>query len=450
MGYNRFYIYVVLHIIGIIATTAVLSFLYIKQLKPVLAFNIMLVLIIQVVFAIHFIKRFYKKVSSHIECLINNDLSLFPKRKSKIAPFEEINRNLEILYHKIEKAEIEKTVESEYHKYSVDHIAIGLISYNKSNGEIKYINKAAKKLLSIASADNIQNIILGYKELEGPFQLLKPGKSALIKIIINNELVILSIKVTEFVLMKEKIRLISLYNIKDEIEASELESWQKLIRILTHEIMNSVAPIASATKSLQMFLTDNGKAKNSSQISDKIIEDASIGLDAIKTRSDGLLDFVSKYRNLTNVPQPNFNEVLIKDIFNHINVLFQNQFEKNIIEFIEIIENDEIKIFADINLIEQTIINLIQNSIFALDQTKHKKIQIKAYTREDKTYISVHDNGKGIKVGDLDKVFIPFYSTRKGGSGIGLSLARQIMQLHNGSIYVKSIPEEETIFTLEF
>jgi signal transduction histidine kinase len=261
----------------------------------------------------------------------------------------------------------------------------------------------------------------------------------------------LSVYATEFKLQDVPHKLVSIQNIKQELETQELESWQKLIRVLTHEIMNSVTPISSLSTAINEMLTEGtGKMKPLSEIPGEDIDDMYKSLRTIEDRSRGLLKFVSNYKDLTRMPHPVFKNIRLADLFENVTRLMKKTLDKQEIAFEVFSEGPEISIYADKDMILQVLINLIVNAKDALDRRNGKKIRMTGFRLGEKTFIQVSDNGHGIDQENIDKVFIPFYTTKKKGSGIGLSLARQIMRLHKGSIYFTTEEEKGTTFTLEF
>ena len=257
--------------------------------------------------------------------------------------------------------------------------------------------------------------------------------------------------ITEFKIQENTIKLISLKNITSELNYQELESWQKLIRVLTHEIMNSVTPISSLSNAINETIQENNESRHElAQISDDDFEDIVSSLKTIETRSKGLLRFVSSYKQLTRIPTPDFKLVNLIELLNHCKTLLNQKIKKLNINFSLTAQADSIKSFVDYDLIEQVVINLLINAIDAVAANINPQIQICVKTTESKTKIIIKDNGKGIKAEDLDKIFIPFYTSKKQGSGIGLSLSRQIMRLHKGNIYVNSAPKKGSEFILEF
>jgi nitrogen fixation/metabolism regulation signal transduction histidine kinase len=244
--------------------------------------------------------------------------------------------------------------------------------------------------------------------------------------------------------------LISLQNITSEIDRSEVDAWQKLIRVLTHEIMNSVSPIKLLSGSLIEMFEENNTIKPINELDNKTIEDSVLGLKTIRKRSDGLSNFVETYKNLTQIPKVKISEIKINQLFEHLNTLLKDDLNAKNIGFIINCNPSNLVLNADEKLVEQVLINLIKNASEALKNIEHPIINLNAETSNDLVHIIVSDNGPGISSDIAENIFIPFFTTKEKGSGIGLSLSRQIMHLHNGSISVKSEPNIETVFTLQF
>ena len=232
-----------------------------------------------------------------------------------------------------------------------------------------------------------------------------------------------------------------------------MEAWQTLIRVLTHEIMNSMTPITSMAATV-LDLLGSYKEKNGETIDAETITDINDALKTIHKRSLGLTDFVAAYRNLTLIPKPKFKIFPINELFSRIEKLMENKLTKKGIVFQWSVEPQSLELTADPGLIEQVLINLVLNAAEAFDGVKDSpapRIHLMANLGDTgKIIIRVTDNGPGIVKEAVSKVFIPFFSTKKKGSGIGLSLSRQIMKLHKGSITVQSETDVETVFTLKF
>jgi signal transduction histidine kinase len=246
--------------------------------------------------------------------------------------------------------------------------------------------------------------------------------------------------------------LVAFYDIHAELEQKEIESWQKLIRVLTHEIMNSITPISSLASTVNDILIDSSSENHAlNKLDDDDLENIESALQTIRRRSEGLLNFVDIYRNLTRIPQPNFRYFPVKDAFDRAEQLLRQRIDDLSIQCECKVYPDDLKLTADPDLIDQVIINLILNAIDAVKPIESPEISLVAYNNQNNhTIIEVADNGMGIKPDIIDKIFMPFFTSKKEGSGIGLSLSRQIMHLHKGSISVKSKQDEGTVFTLKF
>lgn len=242
--------------------------------------------------------------------------------------------------------------------------------------------------------------------------------------------------------------LVSLQNIRSELEQQETQTWQKMIRVLTHEIVNSISPITSLAASLSRIVDTAVVNNNETSSSDrKLIK----GLGTIKSRGEGLVDFVEKYRKLTILPDPQIAVIPVNDLFNGVKTLFDEQIRKEKMQFQIIIEPGDLILHADREQIEQVLINLVKNAIWAVQENDNKIIELHAGELPDGNVIfHIIDNGFGVETELRDKIFIPFFTTRENGSGIGLSLSRQIMIMHGGSISVQSKPSVGTTFVLRF
>jgi nitrogen fixation/metabolism regulation signal transduction histidine kinase len=345
----------------------------------------------------------------------------------------------------------EKEEHYRYLQTVVQHVGIGLITF-KPNGDVELINTAAKRLLKVTRLKNIKSLESLSKLLVNKLFQLKPRENALVKVEDNNEMLYLSLYATEFKLRGENFTLVSLQNIHSELEEKELEAWQKLIRVLTHEIMNSITPIASLTSTINTMVGEYyEKEKTSKKPNSEALSDIQQALQTIQKRSHGLLHFVDAYRNLTLIPKPKFQIFLVKELFTRAEQLMQSNINKTGVSFEVCIEPETLELSADPELVEQVLINLLLNAFQAVDRKQNAKIELAALLNErGRTIIQVTDNGPGITEENLEKIFIPFFSTKEGGSGIGLSLSRQIMRLFKGGIGVYSEPDIKTVFTLRF
>ena len=343
----------------------------------------------------------------------------------------------------------ERDSDYQFFRNIVQHVGIGLLTFKK-DGAVQIINSAARRLLRVNQIQNITELNSASPTLVDAFQKLKTGGRELIHLKIGDDTVQLSVFAIELTLRGEEIKLISMSNIQSELEEKEMEAWQNLVRVLTHEIMNSVTPISSLAGTVEEELQQLLQHA-SYEMKKEEMEDMHLSLQTISRRSAGLIRFVKEFRNLTQVPQPRLSEIAIHPLLEEMAVLHKKELSDRGIEIAVHTDPPQLTALADKNMIEQVLINLIKNAIQAFDEQTEKRIELNAYTSEKgRPIISIRDNGPGIDPEALEKIFIPFFSTKKTGSGIGLSLSRQIMRVHEGRISVKSTLGEGTEFMLRF
>lgn len=399
---------------------------------------------------IRYVERTNRDLGNFLQSIKNKDFSSIYSVTFRDKSYAPLHDAMNDVMYEFRNVRIEKEIHYQYLQMIIEHINVALICFD-SEGDIHLVNQAAKDLFNLKRLTHIRDIgKLDTKILEA-VKKADTKNSLLIKTLIKGEMVGLSLKGTVFKIQDKTFSLVSLQNIKTELEEQELESWQKLIRVLTHEIMNSVTPVSSLSTAINEMLEKEGQGvHNLAELDPNDLQDMLDGLKTIEERSKGLLDFVGTYKNLTRLPKPAFAKVHVLPLIKHLKTLMKTELRKwNIDLKIQSSEKDPV-IDADHEMIERVLINLILNAIDALHEVEDPAIFIEVSSRNHQIVIEVHDNGNGILPEDIDKIFIPFYTTKKQGSGIGLSLVRQIMRLHKGSISVKSEPGQFTTFTLRF
>jgi nitrogen fixation/metabolism regulation signal transduction histidine kinase len=321
----------------------------------------------------------------------------------------------------------------------------------KENGEIEIFNSAARKLLKIKRVERISDLSVVSETLVHVFEKLKTGGRELARLKVGEEFLQLSIYAIELTLRGENVKLISIQNIQSELEEKEMEAWQNLVRVLTHEIMNSVTPISSLAGIVEEELAPFISHENKDQLSHEQLTDIHLSLQTISKRSDGLIHFVKEFRSLTSIPKPKPTQLHIRSLLEELTMLHKRELADNDVNLAISVYPDDLTITADKSMIEQVLINLLRNAIQAFEDQDDKTIEIKSSVNEkSRPVISVKDNGPGIDPEALEKIFIPFFTTKKAGSGIGLSLSRQIMRQHKGTLSVNSTVGVGTEFFMRF
>lgn len=451
MGFKKFRLGIVIRVLFIGANLLLLVLLIEHERQWVTALIAGIVLIIQLAALIHFIERTNRKLTQFLESVRHSDFSTSFYDKDLGKSFEGLNRAFNEVIREFRKNRAEKEEHYNYLLTVVQHVSIGIIAFRK-DGKVDIFNNAVKRLFNISNLKHINELAALKASLPETLLKMRSGDKQLVKLVANNELLQLSVYATEFRMRGEEFLLVSLQNISSELEEKEIESWQKLIRVLTHEIMNSITPISSLASTVrEMLLTETDEAAFIRELDEDDVDNVKQALATIQGRSQGLLNFVETYRNLTRIPRPNFRYFTIMELFDRIYVLLKPKMDKYNIQCRLKVFPDDLMITADPDLIEQVFINLLLNAIDAVMEKQQPEITVTASVNaNNRINIDFYDNGYGIKPDILDKVFMPFFTSKKEGSGIGLSLSRQIMHLHKGSISVKSAPGEGTIFKLVF
>jgi nitrogen fixation/metabolism regulation signal transduction histidine kinase len=446
MAFNRFFRFVILQAILLAVTGTFFLWTLTQDYLLITKFTLGFIWVLQIILLIHYLTRTNRGLDNFLQSVKHLDPTRGITEGDK--SFDLLNLTYNEIIDSIQKVKIEKEAEHHYFQNTIEHVGIGLISFNDA-GQTELFNKAARELFKLEFVRNIQEL---NKSIPGISELLfslKQKHSKMIKAVSGDEILKLSIRKTVFKIQDKTVNLVSFQNIRTELEEEEIEVWKKLISVLTHEIMNSVAPIKSLTNTMiKMFEKDRPSDTNKES---EYNVDTLMALKAIQKRSKGLLSFVEIYKNLTKVPNPVFQCIELKSLLHEIIILMDSEIQLNNISLITEVNPANLKVNADEKLITQVIINLIKNSIESVTKEKNGKIQIKAFiSSQSETIIQVIDNGAGIDADLTDKIFIPFFTTKEHGSGIGLSLSRQIMKLHGGTISVLSKPGIETAFSLSF
>jgi two-component system, NtrC family, nitrogen regulation sensor histidine kinase NtrY len=362
--------------------------------------------------------------------------------------FDELNAAFSRVMERFRDIRRESQENYRYLQSVVQHIGIGLIAF-RDEGAVELVNAAAKRLFDVPGFKDIDALAAISPQLADRIRSLLPGRRDLVTVTRHGELLHLSVYLTELRLRDKRLSLVSFQNISAELNQKEMDAWQNLIRVLTHEIRNSLTPIASLAATVESLLYPDDSGTLRLRVEDAT--DIREALQTIQKRSQGLLQFVDAYRNLTHIRKPQYQTVAIADLFGHIGSLVEPEIARNRISFHRVVRPQSIRLTADPQLIEQVLINLLVNAIQALEGRPDARIDLDAHI-DDKghTVIQVGDNGPGIDEDAMESIFIPFFTTKKGGSGIGLSLSRQIMRLHRGELVADSGVGGRTTFTMRF
>ncbi len=430
-------------------TILALSYSIYKTANETNAVMLGILIVVQLIFLLKVLDKTNREISTFLSSIRYDDFTTTYPTKGRGKSMNELYNEFNNVIRKFREIRAEKEANYHYFRTIVQHVGIGLITFNKL-GEVQIINSAAKSLIGVESLENIFELSKVSPKLVESLVKLKTGGSDLIDISVEGSRTQLSVYVIELVLRGEEFKLVSIQNIQSELEEKEMEAWQNLIRVLTHEIMNSVTPLSSLAATVEENLVDN--IEDDVPIEKDELEDIYLAVQTIKRRSEGLIHFVSDFRNLTRIPEPKRQKEQMSKVMDHIRLLLSPELEAKGITFTMNIQPVDLYFKIDKEQIDQVLINILQNAIHALEErTEDKFIIVNGFVNDfDRPTLTIRDNGSGIDEEALSKIFIPFFTTKKQGSGIGLSLSKQIMRKHGGAISVKSVMNEGTEFTLRF
>lgn len=406
-------------------------------------------IIFQIILLIRYVDITNRNLASFLESIRFSEFTRSFRIEGMGESFDELNNAFNDVIADFQKIRSQVEQQYQYLQSIVRNIDVSIITFHK-NGEVDMANKAFEDLFQIYSLKNIKQLSKVSNQLVDVLMNLEPGKNYVVKIQQEDDILQLAVYGTEFRLQTKSIMLVTIKDIQYVLEEQETETWQKLIRVLTHEIMNSITPVSSLTSTLDLMIKESRKEHNGN-LDKESIDEIQQAINTIHKRSEGLLHFVNTYRNLTKIPKPNFELVKGRELFDNIKHLMSNELVENNIRLVTTTDPENIEFYADHKLIEQVLINLVTNAIHALEDRRDGRIDLKAFrNRRGRATVQVTDNGRGILQDVLDKIFIPFFTTKPKGSGIGLSLSKQIMRLHGGAITANSEPEKGTTFTMTF
>jgi nitrogen fixation/metabolism regulation signal transduction histidine kinase len=395
--------------------------------------------------------RFFHKTQSELEQFVESihyrdfsrhfDVRHAPDElKNMRRGFNDINSTFKVISR-------EKETQYLYLQKILELVETGILSYEVESGEVVWMNDSLKRILGMPYLKSLQSLEKRDVYLFREIQQLQPGAGKIISISKDNGIVKVLASATAFQTDNKTFKLAAFQNVNEALDEAEAKAWQKLLSVMTHEIMNSVAPISSLADTMLDRLQ---KATEFMREQPAAVEDLELGIETIRRRSEGLLKFTETYRNLNKIVAPTLSKVYIRNLFENLHQLMQPTLQQKNVELDIILQNPDLSYELDATLIEQVLINLLVNAIEAVKDKPNPKIHLSAFSAagSSKINIKVADNGCGIPASLMDRIFIPFFTTRKNGSGIGLSLCQQILLLHKGSIQVQSVVNEGSAFTL--
>jgi two-component system, NtrC family, nitrogen regulation sensor histidine kinase NtrY len=463
MVFNDFRFRVAFRVVLLGLSVGLVMYMFAKPNMIFAAGLTLLIIIFQLIELYRFTSQTNRKLTRFLESVKYSDfLSGFANDNKLGRSFRELNTAFNEVLEAFRKARSEKEESWQYLDTVVQQVRTGILSFD-GEGVVQLMNANAKKFIGLTTMKNLKELEATNPKLFQALKEAEAGKSILYKS--GNEFQ-LTIQATELRIRGNSVKLVTLQNIQSELQTQELESWQNLTRVLRHEIMNSITPISSLTSTLREILDQDMINKQTHyELQSESAEDLRDGLGTIENRSKGLIQFIDAYREYTSLPQPKLKPVKLRDLLEMVANLMRPEIKKTTIQFTTYCESDYLTIQIDEEMIGQVLINLIKNAMEAINQHDNTsagralaglsagqagKIELIGKTNGSAILIEVTDNGPGIIPEAINRIFVPFFTTKKTGSGIGLALSRQIMQMHKGSLSVESELDVKTVFTLRF
>lgn len=436
----------ILRVIFLFITLCAASYVLIAGRYPYLVILLPLI-VYQLMGLMRFQTQVQQELRQFVASINYRDFSRHFDVKHAPQELQPLRKSLNEINHNFQRISREKETQYHYLQKILELVDTGILSYEQEQGDVLWMNESLKKLLEVPYLKSIHSLERRDKELYREILHLPPGQSKIAAANHGKSSFKVLLSATAFHTEGKRYKLIAFQNVHEALDETESKAWQKLLSVMTHEIMNSVAPISSLADTLKNRLQETIIKGASSDD----FEDLEAGFSTIKRRSEGLLKFAETYRNLNRITTLNLNKVYVRELFSNLDRLMQpTMIQKNIQLEINL-KDPDICLQADVNLLDQVLINLLVNAIEATKGQPDPNILLSAYTTSDKKIIiKVADNGIGMSREIQEKIFIPFFSTKKQGSGIGLSLCKQIIMLHKGSIQVQSEEGKGTAFLLRF
>ena len=451
MVFRRFTFLTVIRVVLILVNGLLLSYILGRQ---DLFFNQLIlgtILLVQIWELFRFINVTNRELQKFFHAIRQSDFTISFTKDHLGKSFRDLFEEMRLIIQAYDKVTIEREAQFHLLQRIISNVSVGIIVVSEER-EITLINEASREILGLPNIKTWKGIEAKLPSFTEEVGKLPESGSFLVRLKVGGEKVDLTLHKTQFSLLDKSQLLLTFSDIKSAVERTEIEAWHKLIRILTHEIMNSITPVSSLSETIQLVLQESeGKPKPIAAVTQNNIDDVLTSSRTIQRRSDGLLRFVEDYRKITRVPDPDPAAVDVASFLSGVKDLMEPQATQQNIQVSTHCEKD-LQMQFDADQIEQIIINLVKNSIEAINEEGKQDPWITLSATVDHTsgYIRVADSGPGIDDNDLENIWVPFFTTKESGSGIGLSLARQVMTLHSGKIHVHRNQELATEFVLEF
>jgi len=446
---KNLYIQLVFRVVLITLTALLIGFLFIKEYY-ILCVLALCIIGIETLFLIKYVNQTNRRIAYFFDSIKNEDFTMRFPEAIKNKTIKELNSSLNTFNSKIQEVYLKNQSQEQFYQEILKQADIGILTFN-TKGHILFANPTVEKLLNYTPLNHIKQLQQIDYKLYNLFVNLKPFERTLFELTNEREKRQLALKSTAISLNKQSLLLVVIQDIHKELDEKETDSWVRLIRVLTHEIMNTVAPITSISESILKYFKKEEDIIALNEFKVAHLNNTAKGLEVIKDQGQNLMSFVQSYRSFLNVPKPDKEIVLAQKLLDRVTILMTEDTKVRTVSFEVFAVPKDLELFIDEKQLTQVLLNLCKNAYQSLENQKNGIIKITAgVNNEGNKYIEVWDNGPGIPKELQEEIFVPFFTTKSTGTGIGLSLSKQILRLHGGTLKVTSIPNKETRFLMIF
>jgi two-component system nitrogen regulation sensor histidine kinase NtrY len=445
--FKRYQERILIRVLFMFLTLSCASFLLVKGIYDKLV-GVLVVVVFQLIDFYNFHRKAQQEVEQFVESIHYRDFSRYFDVKEAPLELQSLRHGFNEINSTFKLMGREKETQYQYLQKILELVNTGILSYEPKSGEVGWMNESFKNMLGVPYLKTINSLERRDANLYQEILAVRPGESKIVSLTKDKNVYKTLMAATAFQTDGRVYKLVAFQDVNEALDETEAKAWQRLLSVMTHEIMNSVAPISSLAETMLHRLQESARL-----LVDQpgALEDLELGIGTIQRRSEGLMKFAETYRSLNKITTLNLKKVYARDLFENLHVLMEPTLEQKNIEMDILLLDTDISLEVDTNLIEQVLINLVVNAIDAVKENAEPRITLAAYSGNNgRSIIKVGDNGMGMSPEVMDNIFIPFFSTKKSGSGIGLSLCKQILLLHKGNIQVQSVEGVGSSFLLHF
>ena len=450
MGFKRFSLLLTIRLVLLFITVSSLAILVISPGFLAASLLITIIATFQIFEIVRFVKLTNDDLTRFLDAMRYGDFGQKFDHAGMGAGFIELGEAITDILERFRQLRGQQEEDLKHLKALIEHVPVPLMSLN-GDGTISIHNNAARRLFGSTHVTRIADLAQFGDEFRKKVLTLAPGERHLVTFKIDDVEQKLTIASTQIISAGKIEKLISLQDIQSELDVAQLQAWQDLVRVLTHEIMNSITPVSSLAKTSTDLVDDAiEKVKGQQELVDELT-DVRDAVDTVARRSDSLMHFVQSYRRLTRLPPPEKEQLVVRKIFEDVVKVATIDWETKNIELEMNVSTDGLEVSADPEMLEQMLINLMKNAAEALENTENAKVGLSAkINKRGRIIMEVYDNGPGIEADLAEKIFVPFYTTKREGSGVGLALTRQVMIAHGGTVSLTKTVGGGATFILTF